>query len=90
MSLLEPYSRKKGEESFKPIDLDKEDRFQVKSIRKERDLKENSQFLIKWQGYPEHDNTWEPLDYLDDCKDFIKEFRMRNERVKHARHLLTE
>ena len=47
MSLLKPYSRKKGEKSFRPIDLDKKDRFQIKSIRKERDSKENSQFLIK-------------------------------------------
>jgi hypothetical protein len=27
ISLLEPYSRKKGEEPFGPVDLDKEDRF---------------------------------------------------------------
>jgi hypothetical protein len=47
VSLLELYSRKEGEESFKPVDLDKKDRFQVKNIRKERDSKENSQFLIK-------------------------------------------
>jgi hypothetical protein len=26
---------------------------------------------------------------LDDCKDFIKKFRMRNERVKHAKYSLT-
>jgi hypothetical protein len=47
VSLLESYSRKKGEKPFKPIDLDKENRFQVKSIRKKRDLKENPQFLVK-------------------------------------------
>jgi hypothetical protein len=47
ISLLKPYSRKKGEEPSRPIDLDKKDRFQVKSIRKKRDSKENSQFLIK-------------------------------------------
>jgi hypothetical protein len=47
ISLLESYSRKEGEKLFKPVDLDKKDRFQVKSIRKERDSKENSQFLIK-------------------------------------------
>jgi hypothetical protein len=47
ISLLEPYSRKKGEKSFKPIDLDKKDRFQIKNIRKERGSKENPQFLIK-------------------------------------------
>lgn len=90
VSLLEPYSRREGEEPPGPVDLDKEDRFQVESIRKERGSKENPQFLVKWQGYPEHDNTWEPLDHLDDCEDLIEEFRMRNERVKHARHSLTE
>jgi hypothetical protein len=47
ISLLKPYSRKKGEKLPKPIDLDKENRFQVKSIRKKRDSKENPQFLIK-------------------------------------------
>jgi hypothetical protein len=47
VSLLKPYSRKKGEKPLKPVDLDKKDRFQVKSIRKKRDSKENLQFLIK-------------------------------------------
>jgi hypothetical protein len=41
ISLLEPYFRKKGEKPPRPVDLDKKDRFQVKSIRKERDSKEN-------------------------------------------------
>jgi hypothetical protein len=47
MSLLEPYSRKEGEKPLKPINLDKKNRFQVKSIRKERNSKKNLQFLIK-------------------------------------------
>jgi hypothetical protein len=47
VSLLEPYSRREGEKLSRPIDLDEEDRFQVKNIRKERDLKENPQFLVK-------------------------------------------
>jgi hypothetical protein len=46
--LLESYSRKKDEEPSKPINLDKKNRFQVKSIRKERGLKKNLQFLVKW------------------------------------------
>jgi hypothetical protein len=41
MSLLESYSRKEGEESPRPVDLDKKDRFQVKSIRKKRGSKKN-------------------------------------------------
>jgi hypothetical protein len=41
MSLLEPYSRKKGEKPPGLIDFDKKDKFQVKSIRKERNSKKN-------------------------------------------------
>jgi hypothetical protein len=89
ISLLESYSRKEGEDP-RPVNFDKENRFQIESIRKKRDSKENSQFLIKWQGYLKHDNTWEPFDYLNDYKDLIKEFRMRNKRVKHAKHSLIE
>jgi hypothetical protein len=32
ISLLEPYSRKEGEKPPRPVDLDKKDRFQIKSI----------------------------------------------------------
>jgi hypothetical protein len=90
ISLLKSYSRREGEKPFRPIDLDKKNRFQVKNIRKERGSKKNPQFLIKWQGYPKHNNIWKSLDYLNDYKDLIKKFRMRNERVKHAKYSLTE
>src|SRR5450432_3471761 len=36
ISLLESYSRRENEKPSEPIDLDEEDRFQIKSIRKER------------------------------------------------------
>jgi hypothetical protein len=47
ISLLKSYSRKKGEKPPRPIDLDKKNRFQIKSIRKKRNSKKNPQFLIK-------------------------------------------
>jgi hypothetical protein len=47
VSLLKSYFRKKGEKPPRPVDLDKENKFQVKSIRKKRDSKKNLQFLIK-------------------------------------------
>jgi hypothetical protein len=47
VSLLESYSRKEGEKPLRSVDLDKKDRFQIKSIRKKRDSKENPQFLVK-------------------------------------------
>ena len=88
ISLLEPYSRKKGEKPPGPVNLNEKNRFLVESIRKERVSNGETQFLIKWLRYPEHENTWEPLEYLDDYEDLVEKFRMRNERVKHAKRLL--
>jgi hypothetical protein len=47
ISLLKPYSRKKGEKPPELIDLDKKDKFQIKNIKKKRNSKKNPQFLIK-------------------------------------------
>jgi hypothetical protein len=47
VSLLEPYSRKKDEKPPGLINLNEEDRFQIKNIRKKRGTKKNPQFLIK-------------------------------------------
>ncbi len=49
--------RRIGEESFKLVSLNKNDRYQIENIRKERVLKDKTQFLIKWVNYPEHQNT---------------------------------
>ncbi len=47
ISLLKLYIRRASEEPSKSISLNKNNRYQVKSIRKERILKDKTQFLIK-------------------------------------------
>jgi hypothetical protein len=32
------------------------------------------QYLIKWEGYNEEENTWEPMEHLTHCQKMVKEF----------------
>ncbi len=77
--------RRAGEESPRLVFFDEDDRYQVESIRKERVLKGKIQFLIKWVGYLEYQNTQEPPEYLEECDEFLKKFRMCLERVETAK-----
>ena len=80
--------RRVGEESSGLISLNEDNRYQVESIRKERVLKDKTQFLIKWVGYLEHQNTWESPEHLEECDELLKEFRIYLERVETAKRTL--
>jgi len=70
MSLLTLYSKTKehGENySWPPLDLMGDvEQYKVKAIcsHQHHGKKRQLQYLVKWQGYPESDNIWEPAGYL--------------------------
>ncbi|KAF3654583.1 putative ABC transporter C family member 9-like [Capsicum annuum] len=48
--------------------------YEIEVIRMKRVRKGKVQYLIKWRGWPETANTWEPLENLMTCYDVIDAF----------------
>eukprot|EP00913_Durusdinium_trenchii_P030676 g28730.t1 len=51
--------------------------FEVEDILRYRKNEDGSElFLVKWQGYPEDESTWEPLAHMNDnCRELIAKAR---------------
>ncbi|CAA6669481.1 unnamed protein product [Spirodela intermedia] len=52
--------------------------YEIEDIRKKRMRKGQLQYLIKWRGWPETANTWEPFDNVKSCADIIEAFEERH------------
>lgn len=48
--------------------------YEVEAVRKKRVRKGQVQYFIKWRGWPESANTWEPFENVQACADIIEEF----------------
>ncbi|KAK9056053.1 hypothetical protein SSX86_027140 [Deinandra increscens subsp. villosa] len=61
--------------------------YEIESVRKKRSRKGKIQYLIKWRGWPEAANTWEPVENLMSCSDVIDAFeeRMRSGKQRSSR-----
>lgn len=49
-----------------PIDVDGEEEFFVEAIVDEKGSGAGCRFLVKWEGYPLSENSWEPLRHVKD------------------------
>src|SRR6266851_5708881 len=84
-SLLTPFVQtKEHRENYSrpPPDLiDDREQYEVETIRSHRrhGKKRQLQYLVKWKGYPESDNTWEPVGHIQAPR-LIKEYEQRQKK----------
>lgn len=59
--------------------------YEIEAVRKKRTRKGVVQYLIKWRGWPESANTWEPVENLMACLDVIDAFDERSGKHRSKR-----
>ena len=70
--------------SGSPLASEEEEYVVEKVVDKRVDTKGSVEYLLKWKGYDDADNTWEPSDNLD-CKELIQEFEAERANKKKAK-----
>ena len=83
------FLKKKRANPDKKITEDEEEEFEVEHILdKKLDIKNNQVlYLIKWIGYGNQDNTWEPLRNLTNCLDLVERFDIEKEEGEDAKSI---
>ncbi|EAQ85571.1 predicted protein [Chaetomium globosum CBS 148.51] len=51
--------------------------FKVEDIRDWRQGEEGQEYLVKWAGYGNKHNTWEPAAHFEECPEVLEEFHQR-------------
>ena len=55
------------------------EQYEVESLLRKRNYRNQIQYLVKWKGYPDYESTWEPRWRLsEDCPLLVKKFDAQN------------
>lgn len=76
-SLLKPYIEDPARTQEPPPAVkfaDDHVEYEVERILNHRKRRGKLQYLVKWVGYADHENTWIPADELPHCQELIQDY----------------
>lgn len=50
--------------------------YEVERVLRSRVVRGKEQLLVKWKGFGDFENSWEPVDNLANARERVAEFRM--------------
>ena len=74
ISLLEPADPRTPIQKDFHYQADGEDEWDVEKIITHRGKGQGMRYLVKWLGYPDSENTWEPITNLTNCRQLVREY----------------
>jgi transposase InsO family protein len=79
VSLLEPWHDRDddgmaAERMPIALEVDGEEEYEVEKILSARGRKGAQQYLVKWKGYPENYDQWEPEENLQNAEELVREY----------------
>ncbi|EDN06137.1 conserved hypothetical protein [Histoplasma mississippiense (nom. inval.)] len=78
ISYLEPYKQRPGAEPPRPdgLEIEGNTEYLVEGILDKRMHYNKVQYLVKWEGYPSSENSWEPLEHLENAEEEIAKYEV--------------
>jgi len=82
VSMLEPADPATPLQTTFHYEVEEENEFEVERILEFRPVEGTrgtgrGEYLVKWLGYPESENTWEPEENLNNCKQLLENYKKK-------------
>jgi hypothetical protein len=58
-----------------PVTIDNTPEYVVEKILDHRTKRRRLEYLVKWEGYPDHDASWEPQEHLMNAPEILREYK---------------